>query len=166
MVAFRRDLFLLKDLNQHRDAIQKSDLVLISAGINEIVKNGAEALTLHNHLRHFTSQFTSTQFLFDSVSPVNLNADRFNNLNGCINQLNELLFKMSLRTNNFKLFDNLSFGLSHLSRDGLHFNQAGKTVLSNCWVNCVLIRLGVKRGSLPIRRHFELLFHNFNLELG
>ena len=166
MVAFRRDLFLLKDLNQHWDVIQKSDLVLISAGINDIVKNGADALTLHNHIKHFTSQFKKTQFIFDSVSPVNLNADRFNNLNGCINQLNELLFKLSLRTENFKLFDNLSFGLSHLSRDGLHFNPAGKTALSKCWVNSVLIRLGVKRGSLPIRRHFISLFHNFNLELG
>ena len=67
---------------------------------------------------------------------------------------NELLFNLSLPTHNFKLFDNNSFGVSHLSGDGIHLNNAGKVMLSRCWVDCVLIRLGFLRESLPLRPGF------------
>ena len=166
VVAFKRDLFFLKDLHKHRDVIENSDIVLISAGINDITKNRADAITLHDHVKHFISQFKNTQFLFDSVSPVSLKSDRFNHTNDCIDKLNEYLFKFSLRTENFKLFDNLSFGLPHLARDGLHLNFTGKSVLSSCWVNCVLIRLGIKRGNLPIRHQYLSIFHDFHLQIG
>ena len=102
-----------------------------------------------------------TQFIFDSVSPLSISADRFNTDNICIDRLNELLLKLSLRSGNFKLVDNLSFGLPHLAKDGLHFNINGKNVLSRHWVNCTLIRLGLRRGSLPIRTQFRTIFHEF-----
>ena len=52
-----------------------------------------------------------------------MNADRFNNMNKTIDQLNMALFELSICTANFKLFDNLKFGISHLARDGIHFNS-------------------------------------------
>ena len=154
IVAFRKDMFYLKDLYMHREAIEQSDIVLISAGLNDIRHNKVDAQTLHDHIKHFTAMFDNTQFLFDSISPLNMHADRFNVVNHCIDQTNELLLQFSLRCENFRLFDNLCFGLPHLAKDGIHFNLVGKSVLSNCWFNVVLIRLGFKRGFLPLRHNF------------
>ncbi len=120
------------------------------------------AQTLHNHILNFTRQFPNTEFLFDSISPLAMRADPQNFTNSTINELNELLVHLSLRANNFKLFENISFGLPHLARDGVHFNQTGKVVLSCCWVNCILARLGVKRGSLPLSRRFRAIVSDFN----
>ncbi len=161
VVAFRQNLYYLRDLERHRRAIEHSDIVLISSGINDIRKNNIDAVKLHNHVRHFTSQFHNTEFLFDSISPLAMTADRFNVTNRCIDELNELFLNLSLHSDNFKLFDNILFGLPHLARDGLHFNMSGKTVLSNCWVHCVLIRLGIKRGSLPLRHKFRRIANDF-----
>ena len=166
VVAFRRDLFYLRDLYQHRDAISRADIVLISAGVNDVRHNKVDARTLHDHVKSFVAQFKNTQFLFDSISPLSINADRFNRINDCIDNTNEYLLKLSLRTENFKLFDNLCFGLAHLARDGIHLNITGKTVLSHCWINVVLIQLGLRKGILPLRHKFMSLVHNFYLEKG
>jgi hypothetical protein len=55
-----------------------------------------------------------------------------------IDHVNELILKLSIRTANVKLFDNVSFGLSHLARDGLHLNETGKHLFSDCWVHSIL----------------------------
>ena len=86
----------------------------------------------------------------------------FLRLNDAIDTFNELMLNFSLRRDNFKLFDNLSFGLPHLSRDGLHLNQTGKSVLTNCWVQSVLVRLGLRRGSLPLRFKFLNMARDFS----
>ena len=52
VTAFREDLFLLRDLHQHEQSIRKVDVVLISAGINDLMKNGATPLCLHNHFQN------------------------------------------------------------------------------------------------------------------
>lgn len=164
--AFRKDLFFLRDLSKHSDDIARADVVLISAGVNDIMKNKVDARILHDHLKNFISRFDKTQFLFDSICPVSMNTDRFNRVNDCINNTNEYLLKFSIRTDNLRLFDNLCFGLPHLSRDGIHLNFAGKTALSNCWVNATLIRLGLKRGYLPLRQNFLRIVHEFYAEKG
>ena len=156
VVAFREDLFYLRDLENHRESIQQSDVVLISAGFNDLKKvRDADPWTLHNHVKAFVSQFSNVQFLFDSISPLSMNADRFNYTNDRIDRLNILLLELSLKTQNFKLFDNTKFGLSHLARDGIHMNFNGKSVLSDCWVHAILLILGLRRGPLPLRRSFE-----------
>ena len=81
ITAERKDLFLLRDLREHRDAISKADIVLISAGVNDLRRTRVRASTLLNHLRDFTRLFPRTRFLFDSVSPLAMRADRFNSLN-------------------------------------------------------------------------------------
>ena len=155
VIAFRKNLFFLRDLKEHRESIQQADIVLISAGINDIQKNRKSAVQLHNHIRCFIEQFPRTVFLFDAVSPLSIHADRFNTYNDIIQYLNELMFKCSLHHDNFRLFDNTSFSLAHLARDGLHLNHIGQSVLSDCWINCVLIGLGFRRGPLPVREHFK-----------
>ena len=74
-------------------------------------------------------------------------------------------FKKSLRTFNFKLFDNVKFGMPHLARDGLHLNLAGQSLLSECWVHCILLALGLKRGYLPLRRQYRNLCCEFSFRV-
>ena len=160
--ANRKDLFLLRDLREHKDAISKADVVLISAGVNDLRRNGVKPTTLLNHLREFTSQYPRTSFLFDSVSPLAMRADRFNFLNREIDDLNKKLFHFSLQSSNFKLFENTLFSLAHLSTDGIHMTKKGQLVLSQSWVGAVLICLGMWRGSLPIRRSYRNIYERYN----
>ena len=86
-----------------------------------------------------------------------MKADRFNVVNNDVEKLNELLVHYSIRANNFKLFDNLKFGLPHLARDGLHLNPAGKAALSSCWVDVILTALGLRRKALPLRISYKTI---------
>ena len=160
----RKDLFLLRDLREHRDAISKADIVLISAGVNDLRRTRVGASTLLNHLRDFTRLFPRTKFLFDSVSPLAMRADRFNSLNREIDNLNESLFRFSLQSSNFKLFENTRFSLAHLSSDGIHLTKKGQLVLSESWVGAVLINLGLWSGSLPIRRAYRNIYERYSLK--
>ncbi len=73
------------------------------------------------------------------------------------------MLQYSLRSGNFKLFDNVRFGLAHLAKDGIHFNDNGKAVLSACWVYCVLVRLGkIRDRTLPLRPNFVRMVENYN----
>ena len=161
VVAFRENLFLLRDLEEHKESIKSSDIVLISAGVNDMRKNGVNARILHDHVRNFVAQYPKTQFLFDSVTNVTMNADPYNALNPNINFFNRLMFKCSLRHANIHLFDNLAFGWGHLARDGLHFNYSGQKVTSDTWVHVVLVCLGLRRGPLPLRYDFVKLHEEF-----
>ncbi|KAL5263711.1 hypothetical protein ACHWQZ_G008922 [Mnemiopsis leidyi] len=158
IAAFRDNMFYLRDLDKHREAIRHSDVVLISAGINDIKKNRVSPRKLHDHVRNFEVQFPNTQFLFEAVSPVTMAADPFHTLNSAIDQFNELMFKCSLHHENFKLFDNLGFSLAHLSRDGLHFKPNGQRVISDCWKHVILIKFGFRHAPLPIRKNFLTLY--------
>ena len=164
VAVFREDLFLLRDLHKHDQSIRTVDVVLISAGINDLMKCGASPLTLHNHILYHVNKFrdTNVQFIFDSISPMSIYADRFNNMNRLIDQTNELLLQLSLRCRNFKLFDNIQFGLARLARDGLHFNKSGKAVLSKCWTHCILLVLGLKLGPLPLRVRYLNIVERFS----
>ena len=164
ITAERKDLFLLRDLREHREAISKADIVLISAGVNDLRRTRVRASTLLNHLRDFTRLFPRTRFLFDSVSPLAMRADRFNSLNREIDDLNENLFRFSLQSSNFKLFENTRFSLAHLSSDGIHLTKKGQLVLSESWVGAVLINLGLWSGSLPIRRAYRNIYERYSLK--
>ena len=134
---------------------------VLSSGIHDLRLGRSRAADIHDKLKSFTRQFKA-QFLFEAVSPMSMNADRFNTINAERDKLNRYLFQLSLRQENFKLFDNLSFGLAHLARDGLHLNNPGKAIVSSNWVECILIRLGFYRGSLPIRREFRRIAYEYN----
>ena len=161
IIAFRRNLFFLRDLNSHREAIEQADIVLISSGINDLEKNHAPARLLHDHVRDFVAQFPRTEFLFDSVSAIALRADPHRLRNDRIDDFNELMFHLSLHTAHFKLFDNPNFGTAHLAADGLHMNQSGQQSMSDCWINCILLRLGFRRGPLPIRMPYQHLHRKY-----
>ena len=161
-IAFRSNLYFLRDLEGHSEAIKQSDIVLISAGINDIRRNKVNPRTLHDHVRRVTSMYPKTQFLFDAVSPLALRADRFSVLNDSVDKLNELMMHLSVRQGNFKLFENTTFSAAaYLAHDGLHLNRRGQDAMSKSWVNAVLVRLGMRRGTLPIRPKFQAIHREY-----
>ena len=158
VVCFREDLFYLRDIDRYSTLISKADIVLISAGINDLQKNRVSPRQLHDHMREFVQrinrQYPNTRILFDAITPLSMTADRFCVLNNNIDQLNKLLVELSVCSRNFKLFDNLSFGLPHLAKDGIHLNDAGKRVVTANWINCILIALQFRVAFLPLRQNF------------
>ena len=64
MTAERKNLFLLRDLREHRDAISKADIVLISAGVNDLRRTRVRASTLVNHCIYVTSHVYSREHGF------------------------------------------------------------------------------------------------------
>ena len=147
-------MFYIHDIEKQAAIIEQMDLVLISAGLNDIRFKHASAQNLVEHLRYISHRFPRTQFLFDSITPLLLKADRFNVINDIIDSTNLGLLYLSLNTPNFKLFDNMNFGPAHLSHDGIHMNDMGKRCMSVCWVNSILIQLGLKPGPLTLRRGY------------
>ena len=158
-------MYKLQDLAQHRSIIDQADCVLISSGLNDIIKLGTPVHVLANHMEQFVTKSAqvhpNTTILYESIGPLSLRADPTGHYNRQINDFNHKMFDLSLRSHNFKLFDTLNFGLSHLSRDGIHLTEQGKVVTSKSWVNAVLTRLGYWRGSLPIRPDFVNRFEEF-----
>ena len=158
VVCFREDMYYLRDIDRHSAQIRQADVVLISAGINDLLHNRADPRTIHDHMLNFsrraTRQYPNTTFLFDAVTPLAMHADRFNRTNDRIDEMNRLILHLSLNSQNIKLFDTLRFGLPHLARDGVHLNDGGKAVISECWVNVILITLGLRRANLPLRHSF------------
>jgi hypothetical protein len=170
VVCFREDCFYLRDLDQHCDLIGKADVVLISAGINDMVKNAAGPRLLHDHLRDFTRRmhrkYPKVRFLFDAVAPLTMETDRYNIMNPAINQLNRLMFDLSLRAPNIKLFDNMGFGMSHLAKDGIHLNDFGKRAATKNWVHVILIASFLRAGHLPLRPDFQDAVLRYHSEVG
>ena len=170
VVCFREDCFFLRDLDRHCDLIGKADVVLISAGINDMVKNAAGPRLLHDHISDFTrkihAKYPSVRFLFDAVAPLPLTADRYNIMNPAIGELNRMMFELSLRAPNIKMFDNLGFGLSHLARDGVHLNESGKRAVSKNWVHVILIASFLRAGFLPLRQDFKDAAARYYSEVG
>ena len=77
-----------------------------------------------------------------------------------------ILLYYFMRSDNFKLFDTPRFGLAHLARDGIHLNSAGKTVLSESWVNSILVSLRFRSANLPLRPNFVRIVNEFRSEPG
>jgi alkylated DNA repair dioxygenase AlkB len=171
VVCFREDMFYLRDLlsDRHSTLIKKADVVLISAGINDLRKNKVSPRLLHDHMQYFVQQaerlYPNTRFLFDAITPLSVSADRFHVMNNIINELNQLLVGLSVRSKNFKLFDNLNFGVPHLARDGIHLNDAGKRVVSVNWVHCILLALQLRVGFLPLRRNFSSIIDGYRAKI-
>lgn len=155
VVAFRKDLFYIRDIKDHIPAIEQSDVVLISSGVNDLRFAGARPGDLHALLRDFTGRFPRVKFLFDSISPVALRADPNQGLNRAIGATNWMVINLSMRVKNFRLFDCTSFGMSHLARDGIHLTNQGQDILSEGWVRAVLISLRFIKTDLPLRKDFR-----------
>ena len=158
-VAFKKNLFYLRDIGRHWQSIEQSEIVLISSGIDDVRLNKVSPMVIHDHLKSFTSQFKA-QFLFEAIAPISMNMDRSHRINYDLNRLNTLLLQLSIHQTNFKLFDNPYFKVAHLARDGFHLTKSGKSAVLYNWVQCILIRLCLREGHLPLRPDFQAMVEN------
>ena len=159
LVIYRRDCFYIRDLEGHGEEIANADIVILSVGINDMRFGKRSPWELHCMLRDLSVSYPSTTFLFDAILGLSAHAGNrslnvYNTNNKC-EQLNMNMMHYSLRSVNFKLFDNIRFGPPHLSRDGVHMTPEGRRLMTECWVEAVKIYMGLGRArSLPLRREF------------
>lgn len=135
-----------------------------------MVKNAAGPRLLHDHISNFTREmhvkYPRVRFLFDAIAPLPMTADRYNIMNPAINQLNRMMFELSLRAPNIKLFDNVGFGMSHLAKDGIHLNDFGKRAATKNWVHVILIATFLRAGHLPLRPDFQDAVTRYYSKIG
>lgn len=161
IVCVKKQMYHLSKLPDFSNHISAADIVLISCGINDIVRGGARARSLCEYLHKFVDtarqRYPNTMFLFGSVECVQ---GRYNTnyYNDEIDTLNSMLFDLALQSANFKLFDNMEFRENHLARDGLHLSPGGKASLAKSWVNAVLVALDFRKTALPIRKSFRMRY--------
>ena len=127
ITANKHTVFCLEDLNRYSQEVHESDIVLISAGIYDIIKKGLHANILHDHVRDFIVQFPKTRFIFESVTALECDGSRKNSeINKTIDRFNKLMFRCSLDHDNIDYFDNVRFRQTHLSADGLYLDHNGQ----------------------------------------
>ena len=150
IIAYKHTLFYLENLDRYSQEVQKADIVLISAGIYDIIRKRLHASMIHDHVRKFIVQFPKTRFIFESVTRLKWDASRSNShINKTIDRFNKLMLQCSLDHENIEFFDNVKFRRTHLSADGLYLDYNGQAVLSKCWIHCILLMGGIRYGSLP-----------------
>ena len=160
VVCFKEPCYTLDSISQHENKIAQADVVLISTGINDIIRERGDALQLFDYLRNlmesYYNKYPSKIFIFYAVSDV---SGKFIDFNPVIDQFNDYCFEMSLRLSNFKLFNNLFFDTNrHLASDGLHLSKYGKWSASVIWTQSAEIVLGIRSAKLPLRpRYLERL---------
>ena len=168
LVCFTEPMYYLKHLKNFKTQIGQSR-VLISSGLNDIIKGDATPEILSSHMIGFVNKartlHPNTTILYESIAPLALRADPSGYYNRLINDYNRRMFELSLRSDNFKLFDTLQLGLAHLSRDGIHLMDSGKAVVTKSWVNAVLVKLGYRKGPLPVRRDYRDLYDRMHADV-
>ena len=158
IACFKEPCYTVSDIQNHEHKIARADVVLISTGINDILR-GISALDIFTKLRtlveYYSRKYPDKMFLFYAVSEV---TGRYNDYNDVIEELNDFCFQMSLRLRTFKLFNNLFFDTyKHLASDGLHLSKFGKWSASIIWTQAVLCVLRIRKAALPLRpRYLEI----------
>ena len=166
ITCIKKTLYTLENIESFSHEIDNSDIVLISVGVNDIVRNSTNPGVVHNKFRDFLQKFRNTKFLFMTVCPISMRADKLNTYNPDIDLLNYYIFQLSLRTSNLYVFDHLRWSMSHLKQDGVHLTATGKVSYTKCWLMTVLLFLGYRKGSLPIRRHYQDMLTNYRFRMG
>ena len=168
IACFKEPCYTLADIRNHEEKIALADVILISAGINDILRGGS-TFDIFSNLRllmeHYSRKFPAKMFLFYAVPEV---SGKYYDYNDSINELNDYCFHMSLRLSTFKLFNNLFFNTyTHLASDSLHLSKFGKWSGSVIWTQAVLCVLGRRKAPLPLRpRYLDLLDRSYPVWAG
>ena len=158
IVCFKETCYTVTDIINHEPQIAKSDVVILSCGVNDFIRHKSDPLRLSNYLRSklniFAEKYPNTFFLLYTVSPCT--GDRYFEINSRIAHFNDICFSLSLKLQNFRIFDNLFFNESqHLAHDGLHLTRYGKWSASTVWVQAACIVLGYRKTPLPLRISYK-----------
>ena len=140
VVCFKEACYTLDNISQHESKIAQADLVLISTGINDIIRERGNASRLFIYLRNlmhsYYSKYPDKMFIFYAVPEV---TGKYIDFNPVIDTFNDYCFELSLRSPNFKLFNNIFFDSTrHLASDGLHLSKLGKWSASVIWTQAAL----------------------------
>ena len=157
IVCFKETCYTVNDIIKHESQISKSDVVILSCGVNDFIKQTADPVILSNYLRGilnmFAKKYPETFFLFYTVSPCS--GYKYIDTNSRIAHFNDLCFELSLDLQNFRIFENLFFNESrHLASDGLHLTSYGKWSASAVWVQAACTVLGYRWTPLPLRHSY------------
>ena len=162
-----KPMFHIRHINNFVEDISNSDIVLVSCGVNDIIKWESNGTEVANYFISFTEQmkikFPHVRFLFNSVLPTTVQVRKNLDYIKHIDLLNLCIFNHTLSSSNVKSFDNVRFEWSHLSRDGIHLTPEGRAMVSSSWCNAVNLTLGFdsKPGSLPIRPLYVAIYNRF-----
>ena len=168
IVCFKEPLKQLRNIMKHEKSIAQADVVIISAGINDMttlnIPGDSAAHTLATNINILQDRYPEVHILLNAVSPVRL---KFNSakyglserVNDEINIFNDRCFNLGTHSasiwKKFRLFDIVNFGLAHLSNDGRHLTRAGQALYSKAWVTVALIKLGFRQGDMPLRGGYQ-----------
>ena len=155
IVCFKEACYRIVDIKNFENKIAVADVVLISTGINDILRGESARDVfedLRNLIENYRNRFPNTMFLFYAVSDV---TGKYYSYNHIVDELNDYCFKMSLREKHFKLFNNIFFNMyTHLARDGLHLSKLGKWSASVIWIQAIMCVLGFRKAALPLRPRY------------
>ena len=159
-------MYHIKHLAYHDEDIAKSDIVLISCGVNDIVQwkaNGNEvAECLIERINSLQVKFPNIRFLFSAINPTNIDCPLNEAYIRHIDMINLRIFKYSLTSRNMKLFDNMHFEWRHLTPDGIHITHTGRKCMSMSWILAIRKSIGLEAdGLLPIRPQYRDIYKNF-----
>ena len=163
IVCYKEPLKQLRNLLDHEQSIAKSDLVIISAGVNDLttlhIPASTAAATLARNMEYLQEKYPNVEFLLNSVSPVGIRYQSSSHVNNQIDMFNNLCFDYAMYCadlyKHFRIFDILEFGLAHISGDSKHLTPAGQHLYSKVWVSVALLKLGFRRGKLPLRGAYQ-----------
>ena len=161
-----KPMYHIKHITNHEKDIANSDIVLVSSGVNDIVKwyaNGDDVADfLIEQINKFQVKFPKIRFLFGSINPTNVDCPMNEAFNRHIDMINIRMFKFSLTTRNMRLFDNTNFEWRHLTPDGIHLTHTGRKSLSMSWIAAVRNAIGLDGVRLlPIRPQYRDLYNRF-----
>ena len=161
-----KPMYHIRHITNHEKDIANSDIVLVSSGVNDIVKwyaNGDEVADFFiEEINKFQVKFPKIRFLFGSINPTNVDCPMNEAFNRHIEMINIRMFKYSLTKRNMRLFDNTNFEWRHLTPDGIHLTHTGRKSLSMAWITAVRNAIGVDGDRmLPIRPQYRDLYNSF-----
>ena len=114
-----KPMYHIRHITNHEKDIANSDIVLVSSGVNDIVKwyaNGDEVADFFiEEINKFQVKFPKIRFLFGSINPTNVDCPMNEAFNRHIEMINIRMFKYSLTKRNMRLFDNTNFEWRHLT---------------------------------------------------
>lgn len=167
IVCHRKLCFKLRDVTQFEKLFSSYDIVFVSAGVNDLMKDGHSALSLISGLGHrfeyYSQKYCDTVFIYNSIlhtSDISLNRE--------IDSFNSFIFNFTLRTDsNFWFFDTHNVcwesNVRDILRDGTHLTSGAADLLQTTIVQNVTGFLNQTALSWPLRSQFGDIAHRHRI---
>ena len=166
IICKTKSMYHMKHIIRHEEDIINSDIVIISCGVNDIIKWNSFGKEVAEFLIQFVEKVKTrnpqVRFLFSSIMPTSIDSHLNNAYLRHIDMINASIFEYTINSSNIKVFDNLQYQWNHLAQDGIHLTPRGRASLSDSWILAVTSTVDVGSqfyGSLPIRPRFTKIMN-------